>query len=166
MNRAATAAQRLPERKRERERTELFHIRQPVRLNPLVAEINVKKLDCSQTDAWHCGVYYARLDKGCERVTRVKGSSNQATYSFTYRRPVYLLSGAVASLLADVISTPGREGEIHLQFFIVSLLQFCVIIIIIIMLCSSREQVIDGSAKLLSEEGGFPLVSDLGETAQ
>lgn len=163
MKRAATAAQRLPGRKRERK--ELFHIRQPARLNPLVVEINVKKLDCSQADALHCGVYYARLDKGCERVTRVKGSSNPATYCFTYRRPTYLLSGAVASPLADVISTPGREGEIHLQFFIVSLSQFCVIIIIIIMLCSSREQVIDGSAKLVSEEGGFPLVSDLAETA-
>lgn len=28
------------------------------------------------------------------------------------------------------------------------------------MLCSSREKVIDGSAKLISEEEGFPLVSD------
>lgn len=59
-----------------------------------------------------------------------------------------------------------HRGEIHLQFLIVSLSQCHVIIIIIIMLCSSREKVIDGSAKLISEEEGFPLVSDRPEIAR
>lgn len=59
-----------------------------------------------------------------------------------------------------------HRGEIHLQFLIVSLSQCHVIIIIIIMLCTSREKVIDGSAKLISVEEGFPLVSDSWEIAQ
>lgn len=53
---------------------------------------------------------------------------------------------------ADMINTYHTGGRFILHFLIMSLSQCHVIIIIIIMLCSSREKVIDGSAKLLSEE--------------
>lgn len=55
-----------------------------------------------------------------------------------------------------MISTSCTVGKFVLHFLIMSLSQCHVIIIIIIMLCSSRRKVIDGSAKLLSEEKGIP----------
>lgn len=79
MKRARTVAQRLPGKKKELSdqtscEPELFG-----------HEINVKKLDCTQTDDSYCGVYYARLIRMHECDTCQK-QFKPGTYFFTYRR--------------------------------------------------------------------------------
>lgn len=57
---------------------------------------------------------------------------------------------------AKMISAYCTVGRFILHFLIMSLSQCHVIIIIIIMLCSSRGNVIDGSAKFMSKEKASP----------
>lgn len=102
MKRARTVAQRLPGKKTELSdqtscEPELFG-----------HEINVKKLDCIQTDDSYCGVYYTCLIRMHECDTCQK-QFKPGAYFFTYRHWMYLLSGG-ASCSADMISTY-RTGE-------------------------------------------------------